>query len=108
MNRGAAIRPELMPTIQVTWTGTRCLASTAANQRGSSLSRDIENHTGHGVQERPELKMVISHGLSQKCGWHSVDVSVFTLARRQWLLDRLGLLSRAAAAKAAMDGNSMA
>ena len=40
-----AIRPPRMPTIQVTRTGTRCLASTAANHLGSSPSRDIENHT---------------------------------------------------------------
>ena len=45
IGKKAAIRPEPMPTIQVTRTGTRCLASTAANHWGSSPSRDIENHT---------------------------------------------------------------
>jgi hypothetical protein len=45
IGKNPAIRPEPMPTIQVTRTGTRCLRSTAANQLGSSPSRDIENYT---------------------------------------------------------------
>ena len=45
IGRKPAIRPEPMPTIHVTRTGTRCLESTLANHLGSSPSRDIENHT---------------------------------------------------------------